>query len=191
MIVVDGDQKLEIEKMIESIIGYIGDDPSGEHCKETPKRVVKSYQDLFSGYKKSPQDALGTTFKSNKHDQMVICKDIEMYSTCSHHMLPFFGKAHIAYIPGKKIVGLSKLARLVEVYARRLQVQERLTDQIADAIQTILKPRGVMVVIEAKHLCMCARGIQKQHSSMVTSSIRGLFKRADARAELLALIQKS
>jgi len=179
----------QAEAMIGCLIEYIGDDRDSEHCKDTPKRVIKSYAELFGGYSKTPQDALGTTFKASKHDQMVICKDIELYSTCSHHMLPFFGKAHIAYVPGSRIVGLSKLARLVEVYSRRLQVQERLTDQIAQAMQDVLKPRGVMVVIEAKHMCMSCRGIQKQHSSMVTSAIRGVFKKPAARAEFMGLIK--
>lgn len=179
----------EAELMIKELIAFIGDDPEGEHCAKTPERVIKSYKDLFAGYSLTPETALGTTFKANKHDQMVICKDIEMYSTCSHHMLPFFGRVHIGYVPGKKIVGLSKLARLVEVYARRLQVQERLTDQIAIAIDKILKPKGVIVVADAKHLCMCARGVGKQHSSMVTSAIRGVFQKPAARAEFMSLIK--
>lgn len=178
----------QAEAMIRALLGYIGDDPKSEHCSKTPSRVIKSYKELFAGYRQTPEDALGTTFRANQHDQMVICKDIEMYSTCSHHMLPFIGKVHIGYIPGKRIVGLSKLARLVEVYARRLQVQERLTDQIADAIDKILGPSGVMVVAEAKHLCMCARGVGKQHSSMVTSAIRGRFREPEARQEFLSLI---
>ena len=153
------DPQMDGHRLVEEIIKLIGDDPKGEHCKDTPKRVVKSWSELFSGYKKTPEEALGTTFLANGYDQMVICKDIEMYSTCSHHMIPFFGKVHIGYIPGRKVVGLSKLARLVEVYSRRLQVQERMTDQIADAIWKILKPRGVMVVSEAKHLCMCCRAV--------------------------------
>lgn len=179
----------DLETYIKNIILSIGDNPNGEHCKDTPKRVVKSWKEIFGGYSKSPKEALGTTFKSDGYDQMVILKDIEMYSTCSHHMIPFFGKVHIAYIPGKRVVGLSKLARLVEVYSRRLQVQERLTDQIAKAMNDILKPKGVMVVIEAKHLCMCARGIQKQNSYMVTSSIKGLFRKQEVRNEFLGLIK--
>lgn len=177
------------EQAIRAIIRHIGDDPMAEHCKDTPKRVVKSWLELFGGYKKTAAEALGTTFSADGYDQMVILKDIEMYSTCSHHMIPFFGKVHIAYIPGKRVVGLSKLARLVEVFARRLQVQERLTQQIADSMNKVLKPKGVMVVIEAKHLCMCARGIQKQNSSMVTSAIHGLFKNKPAREEFLSLIK--
>ena len=175
--------------LIRELIRLIGDDPDSEHCKDTPKRVVKSFSELFGGYNETARTALGTTFESNGYSQMVICKDIEMYSTCSHHLIPFFGSVHIGYIPKKKIVGLSKLARLVEVYSRRLQVQERLTDQIADAIDTILKPKGVMVVAEAKHLCMCARGIQKQNSIMITSAIRGVFEETESRSEFLELIK--
>lgn len=179
----------EMESFVKKIIEFIGDNPNGEHCLDTPKRVVKSWKELFGGYFKDPNEALGTTFKSNGYDQMVILKEIEMYSTCSHHMIPFIGKVHIAYIPGKKVVGLSKLARLVEVFSRRLQVQERLTQEIADSIDKILKPKGVMVVIEAKHLCMCARGIQKQNSIMTTSAIKGVFKKQSVREEFLGLIK--
>ncbi|MFI5342850.1 MAG: GTP cyclohydrolase I FolE [Chlamydiales bacterium] len=179
----------EFEDYIRRIILFIGDDPDGEHCADTPKRVVKSWKELFSGYSKNPVDALGTVFSADGYDQMVILKDIEIYSTCSHHMIPFYGKAHIAYIPGKKVVGLSKLARLAEVFARRLQVQERLTQQIADTLMKVLKPKGVMVVIEAKHMCMCARGISKQNSSMITSSIHGVFKDSSVRSEFLELIK--
>lgn len=187
----DGCEVTEQEAIlcVQRLIRYIGDDPLGEHCKSTPDRVIKSFKELFSGYKKNPEDALGTTFKAEKHNQIVICKDIEFYSTCSHHMLPFFGKVQIGYVPGKTIVGLSKLARLTEVFSRRLQVQERLTDQIADSIERILKPKGVMVVVKAKHLCMCARGVQKQRSEMVTSAIRGVFKRTEPRAEFMELIK--
>lgn len=179
----------KLERHIRDIIEYIGDDPDGEHCMDTPKRVIKSYRELFSGYTKTPKEALGTVFKNTDYDQIVILKDIEMYSTCSHHMIPFFGKVHIGYIPGEVVVGLSKLARLVEVFARRLQVQERLTQQIANSIDEILNPHGVMVVVEAKHMCMCARGISKQHSSMITSAIKGKFLEPSAREEFLNLIK--
>ena len=177
------------ESYVREIIEHIGDDPDSEHCKNTPKRVVKSWRELFSGYNKTPEEALGTVFSSDGYDQMVILKDIEMYSTCAHHMIPFYGKAHIAYIPGEKVVGLSKLARLVEVYSRRLQIQERLTQQIADSIYDILSPKGVMVVIEAKHMCMCARGVQKQNSSMITSAIHGVFGEPAPRQEFMGLIK--
>jgi GTP cyclohydrolase I len=178
-----------IKESIRNIISYIGDDPDSEHCSSTPDRVLKSYDELFGGYKKDPSIALGTTFKNIDYDQIVILKDIEMYSTCSHHMIPFFGKVHIGYIPGEVVVGLSKLARLVEVFSRRLQVQERLTQQIANSIDQILKPKGVMVVIEAKHMCMCARGISKQHSSMITSAIKGIFHEEVSRSEFMRLIK--
>lgn len=186
---VDERKVTEIEKHIRDIIRFIGDDPYSEHTKDTPRRVVKSYKELFSGYKKTPEEALGTVFSSEGYDQLVICKDIELYSTCAHHMIPFYGKAHIGYIPGKKVVGLSKLARLVEVFARRLQIQEQLTEQIAESIHRILKAKGVIVVIEAKHLCMCARGVSKQHSLMVTSSLKGALKKTGAKSEFMELIK--
>lgn len=178
------------ENCIRLLLKYIGEDPDGEHTKDTPKRVVKSYKHLFGGYQKTAEEALGTVFNSGGYDQMVILKDIEFYSTCSHHMIPFVGKCHIGYIPSDKVVGLSKLARVTEVFARRLQLQERLTQQIADAIETVLKPKGVMVVMEAKHFCMCARGVEKQNSSMVTSSVKGVFKGdSKAREEFMGLIK--
>lgn len=176
------------EELVLGLIKHIGADPDSEHLKETPARVIKSYNELFAGYKLTAEEALKTTFAAKGYDQMVICKDIELYSTCAHHMIPFFGRAHIGYIPGDKVVGLSKLARLVEVFSRRLQVQEALTDEIANAMEDVLKPKGVMVVVEAKHLCMCARGVGKQHSSMVTSAIRGIFKDPSVRAEFMGLI---
>jgi GTP cyclohydrolase I len=175
------------EMAVKMILEVIGEDYKREGLLDTPKRVVKSWKEIFAGYKQDPKAVLGTTFEKGQYDQMVICKDIELYSTCEHHMIPFFGKAHIGYIPGEKVVGLSKLARLVEVFARRLQIQEKLTDEIATTLEEVLKPRGVMVVIEAKHMCMCARGVGKQNSWMVTSSIKGLFKEKEAREEFLAL----
>lgn len=181
----------EISKMlIENMIRAIGDDPKREGLLDTPKRVVKSWKELFAGYKMDPKKVLGTTFDAENYDQIVICKDIELFSTCEHHMLPFIGKVHIGYLPGKRVVGLSKLARLSEVFARRLQIQERLTQQIATTLEEVLKPRGVMVVIEAKHFCMCARGVQKQHSSMITSATLGAFRKEKAaRDEFMALIK--
>lgn len=174
---------------IKRLIRIMGDDPLREGLRDTPARVLKSYEELFGGYKQDPVKVLGTTFEKGTYDQMVICKDIEMFSTCEHHLIPFFGKVHIAYIPGERVVGLSKLARLVEVFARRLQIQENLTEQIASTMEKALQPKGVMVVIEAKHMCMCARGVGKQHSSMVTSAIRGAFMDAPARAEFMELIK--
>jgi len=157
----------------------------------TPRRVVKSWIELFAGYAQDPKKILGTTFMQEgyKYDQIILCKNIEMYSTCEHHMLPFYGHAHVAYIPNDRVVGLSKLARLVECFARRLQIQEKLTEQIAQAIEEVLQPKGVAVIIEAKHHCMCSRGASKQHSAMTTSALRGVFKtKTAARAELMTLI---
>lgn len=178
-----------MKEAVKEIIAYIGDDPTREGVIDTPKRVVKSWKEIFGGYAEDPEKVLGTTFEKGMYDQMIICKDIEFYSTCEHHMIPFFGKCHIAYIPGEKVVGLSKMARLVEVFCRRLQIQEKLTDQIKDTMNKVLKPKGVMVVIESKHLCMCGRGVSKQESKMVTSSISGAFEAKDAREEFLRLIK--
>lgn len=175
--------------LISQLIAFIGDDPSREGVFDTPRRVIKSYKELFSGYKIDPKKVLGTTFDGEGYDQMVILKDIELYSTCEHHMIPFYGKVHIGYIPGKRVVGLSKLARLTEVFARRLQIQERLTQQIAKTLDEVLEPVGVMVVVEAKHMCMCARGVGKQNSWMTTSAILGAFKQPEVRAEFFELIK--
>lgn len=181
---------MEKEKIIKDMLVAIGEDPSREGLLDTPKRVVKSWGEIFGGYKMDGVKVLGTTFEKDTYDQMVVCKDIEMYSTCEHHMIPFFGKVHIAYIPGKKVVGLSKLARLVEVFSRRLQIQEKLTEQIANTLQDALKPKGVMVIVEAKHMCMCSRGVSKQNSLMVTSAIKGRFKKDSVRQEFMGLLKK-
>ena len=177
------------EHLVRELIQFIGDDPDREGVQGTPARVVKSWKEIFGGYAMDPVKVLGTTFEKAGYDQMVICKDIEMFSTCEHHMIPFIGKVHIGYIPGDRVVGLSKLARLVEVFSRRLQIQEKMTQQIADAMESVLRPKGVIVVVTAKHLCMCARGVQKQHSEMVTSAIKGQFVDPDVRSEFLALIR--
>lgn len=163
------------ETLIRNLLIAIGEDPDREGLKETPKRVVKSWDTLFGGYKQKPEDVLKTFF-SIKCDEMIICKDIEFYSNCEHHILPFYGKCHIAYIPENKVVGLSKMPRLLEVFARRLQIQERLTEQIADSMMKHIEPLGVGVNIEAKHNCMVCRGVQKQNSVMVTTALRGVFK---------------
>lgn len=180
--------KKRFERIVRNLIKAIGDDPDREGLVDTPKRVVKSWKELFGGYNMSPAEVLGTTFDSASYDQMVICQDIELFSTCEHHLLPFYGKVSIGYIPGDRVVGLSKLARLVEVFARRLQIQEKLTQQIADAMRDALQPKGVMVVVKAKHHCMCSRGVGKQNSWMVTSAIHGEFERAEVRGEFLRLI---
>ncbi len=179
------------EDLIRELIQYIGEDPEREGLKETPKRVTASYKKLFEGYRQKPQDVL-TVFGDELYDEMIVVKDIEFYSMCEHHMLPFFGKAHVGYIPDGKIIGLSKIPRLVEIYARRLQNQERLTNQIAKALLNILKPKGVGVVLEAKHFCMMSRGIEKQCSTVSTSSLLGLFKKElNTRNEFLRHIQRS
>jgi len=164
------------EKLIRSLIEYFGEDPSREGLRDTPKRVIAAYEKLFSGYSQKPQDVL-TVFGDEAYDEMIVVKDIEFVSMCEHHMLPFMGKVHVGYRPDGKIIGLSKIPRLVEIYARRLQNQERLTSQIAQALFEILQPRGAGVVIEARHMCMIARGVEKQGTSVVTSSLRDLFKK--------------
>lgn len=174
---------------IKQIIKDIGEDPQREGLIDTPDRIIRSWDTLYGGYKMDPKEILSKVF-AQKYDEMVLLKDIEIYSTCEHHMLPFIGKAHIAYIPNGKVVGISKLARLAECFARRLQIQERLTDQIVEAIEDHLNPKGVACVIEAKHFCMCARGVAKQHSSMTTSALRGAFlEKPEARQEFMRLIQ--
>jgi len=178
------------EDLVRHMIKAIGDDPEREGVLETPKRVVKSWEELFGGYGQSPEKILSKTFKGGGYDQMVLLKDIEFYSTCEHHMLPFMGKCHIAYIPKDRVVGLSKLARLTECFARRLQIQEKLTDQIADAMVKWLEPVGVAVVIEAKHFCMVARGVGKQNSIMQTTALRGVFRDEDStRNEFMSSIR--
>jgi len=178
-----------IECKIKDILAYLGENPEREGLKDTPKRMVKSWKKLFGGYEQNAKDILKTTFQEGKCDEMVILKDIEFYSTCEHHFLPFIGKIHIGYLPKDKVVGVSKLARLVEVYARRLQIQERLTTQIADSIMDELDARGVIVVTEAQHMCMTARGVEKQNSKMITSAIRGEFTKAEPRSEFMQLIK--
>ena len=183
------EHSLAAQALVKQIIAYIGDDPERDGVKDTPARVVRSWDELFGGYRMDPAKILGTTFESSGYDQMVICKDIEMFSTCEHHMIPFVGKVHIGYVPTDRVVGLSKLARLVEIFSRRLQIQEKMTEQIADALVTHINPKGVMVVVSSKHFCMCARGVQKQHSEMVTSAIRGVFTEPNVRSEFLGLIR--
>ena len=163
------------EDLVAEMILRLGDDPEREGMRKTPKRVAKSLAFLTEGYHKRPQDVVGDALYEQSHQNMVLVKDIEVYSLCEHHLLPFFGKAHIAYIPDGHILGLSKLARLVEVYARRFQVQERLTEQIAQAVWETTRPQGVAVVVEAYHLCMMMRGVQKQNSKTITSAMRGAF----------------
>ena len=177
------------EDLVAEMIRRLGEDPDREGLKKTPERVAKSLSFLTKGYHETAEGAVGDALFEEHHRNMVVVKDIEIYSLCEHHMLPFFGKAHVAYIPDGKILGLSKLARLVEVYARRLQVQERLTEQVAQALWETTSPQGVGVVIEAYHLCMMMRGVEKQNSSMKTSSMLGTFRNnPTTRAEFLSLV---
>ncbi len=165
-----------LQELVREQLRLLGEDIARPGLLRTPERVEKSLRWLTRGYAMSVEDVIGDGVFEAEHDEMVIVKDIEVYSMCEHHLLPFFGKAHIAYIPDGRIVGFSKLPRIVEVFARRLQVQERLTDQVAHAIQDVLRPKGVGVVIEAAHLCMMMRGVEKQNSKTITSAVRGLFR---------------
>jgi GTP cyclohydrolase IA len=179
----------ELTSLVRRQLELLGEDPDRAGLARTPERVAKSLGWLTRGYDMDVRAAIGSGVFEESHENMVLVRDIELYSLCEHHMLPFFGKAHIAYIPDRRILGLSKLPRIVEVFARRLQVQERLTDQIADAIHEVLEPRGVGVVIEAQHLCMMMRGVEKQNSSTVTSALRGVFRDcAMTREEFLRLV---
>ena len=179
-----------IAKNIKSVLSEIGENPDREGLLKTPERVAKSLNFLTNGYEKDPSQILKSAMFEEEYSQMVLVKEIEIYSLCEHHMLPFFGKAHVAYIPNGHIVGLSKIPRVVDVFARRLQVQERLTDQIKDCIQETLNPKGVAVVIEAQHLCMQMRGVQKQHSSTTSSAFSGIFMSDEkTRAEFMNLIK--
>ena len=178
-----------IEYHVQQILKLIGEDVEREGLLETPARVARMYEEIFAGYAVDPREVLGVTF-DEQHEELVIVKDIVYYSQCEHHMAPFFGKIHIGYIPSGKIAGLSKLARLVEAVTRRLQVQERITSEIADIMEEVLKPHGVMVVVEGEHLCMCARGVKKPGSKTVTSGVRGSFRRSSTlRNEFLSLIK--
>ena len=183
------EEKIEVlSSHYKSVIENLGEDPTREGLEKTPERVAKAMQYLTHGYELNAAEIIKSAMFTEDHNQMVIVKDIEVYSMCEHHMLPFFGKAHIAYIPNGKIVGLSKIPRVVDAFARRLQVQERLTDQIKDCIQDTLKPLGVAVVIEAQHMCMQMRGIQKQNSVTTTSSFTGAFEKDSTRKEFISLI---
>ena len=180
----------EAIEAVKTLIRWAGDNPEREGLKETPKRVVKSYKDFFSGYELDPREILSKKFKEvDGYDEMIILKNIRLESHCEHHMVPFIGSAHVGYLPRKKVVGLSKLARLVEVFAKRLQIQEKLTAQIANAIDEVLQPKGVGVIIEASHLCVSTRGIHKPESRMVTSRMLGNFRTdPSTRREFLDLV---
>jgi len=179
-----------IERAVHEILEAIGEDPARDGIKDTPRRVARALAEQFAGLRQTPAEVLTTVFDAD-HDEMVLVRDIEMFSTCEHHLVPFFGHAHVGYIPNEKgqITGLSKLARLVDVYARRPQVQERMTAQIADSLMEVLEPRGVIVVVEAEHLCMAMRGVRKPGAKTVTSAVRGSFRSSDStRAEAMSLL---
>ena len=178
------------EDLVREMIVRLGEDPAREGLVRTPNRVHRAYEYLVKGYKEDPEALLRNALFTVTYDEMVIVKDVEMFSLCEHHMLPFFGKVHVAYIPNGKVIGLSKIPRLIEIFSRRLQIQERLTTQIAETIQKAIAPQGVGVVIEARHLCMMMRGVEKQHSAAVTSSMLGCFRdEQETRTEFLSLIR--
>ncbi|WP_299056540.1 GTP cyclohydrolase I FolE [uncultured Nocardioides sp.] len=180
------------EAAVRELLAAIGEDPDREGLRETPARVARAYAELTAGMRQTPSEVLATTFDLG-HDEMVLVRDIELWSLCEHHMVPFTGVAHVAYIPAEsgKITGLSKLARLVDMYARRLQVQERLTTQVADALMEVLEARGAIVVVEAEHLCMTMRGVRKHGARTVTSAVRGIMHSAATRSEAMALIHRA
>jgi len=181
-----------IADLVRRMIAQLGEDPNREGLRRTPERFEKALKYLTSGYRQDPEKILNNAMFSVGYDEMVVVRDIEVYSLCEHHLLPFFGKCHVAYLPNKKVVGLSKIARLVNMYARRLQIQERLTNQIATTIQEQLKPQGVGVIIEARHLCMVMRGVEKQNSLAVTSAMLGAFRESkQTRDEFLSLVHKA
>jgi len=186
----DSEKTAKIAEHYLEIIRLLGEDANREGLLKTPERVSRAMQFLMQGYDQNPEDIIRTAMFTENYRQMVIVKDIDFYSMCEHHMLPFFGKAHVAYIPNKQITGLSKIARIVEIYARRMQVQERMTTQIKECIQKTLNPMGVMVIIEAQHLCMQMRGVQKQHSITTTCDFTGVFEQAKTREEFMNLINR-
>jgi GTP cyclohydrolase I len=183
---------LSTENLYRELISRLGEDPARDGLIDTPKRIVKSMEFLTRGYTMDAGEVLHNALFDVDYDEMVIVKDIEFFSMCEHHLLPFFGKAHIAYVPNGKVIGLSKIPRLVDMFARRLQVQERLTRQIADAIEEAIHPQGVAIILEAQHLCMMMRGVEKQHSSTTTSAMLGVFKsQLQTRNEFLSLVKRA
>ncbi|QSZ43006.1 GTP cyclohydrolase I FolE [Sulfurimonas aquatica] len=180
---------LEFENAVKSMMLHVGENPEREGLLETPKRVKKAYEFIYGGYKEDPKEILAKALFTSSNDEMVLIKDIEFYSTCEHHLLPIIGRVHVAYIPDGKVVGLSKIPRVVNVFARRMQIQEQLTEQIADAIMDTITPKGVAVVIQARHMCMEMRGVEKINSTTTSSALRGLFKRDEkTRSEFFSLI---
>ena len=183
-------QNASLAELTREMLLRLGEDPQREGLLRTPERMAQALEFLTKGYQENPEDILKGALFTEEYDEMVIVKDVEMFSLCEHHLLPFFGKVHVAYIPNGKVIGLSKIPRLIDVFARRLQVQERLTMQIAECIQQAIAPEGVGVVVEARHLCMMMRGVEKQHSAAVTSSMLGAFRNEEnTRQEFLSLIR--
>jgi GTP cyclohydrolase I len=184
--------KQRVQELIRELLLELGEDPDREGLERTPARVAAAYEFLTSGYHADPKELINEAVFVHDADQMIVARDLDFYSICEHHMLPFFGRCHVGYIPSGKVIGVSKIARLVDMYARRLQIQERLTEQIAHAIEEAIEPRGVGVTIHARHLCMAMRGVEKTDSMMVTSSVLGSFRASEAtRAEFMALIRQS
>lgn len=184
------DQKnIQFENAVKIMMEHVGEDPTREGLQDTPARVRKAFEFMFGGYKEDPQEILSKALFTSSNDEMVLVKDIEFYSNCEHHLLPIIGRAHVAYIPDGKVVGLSKIPRVVNVFARRMQIQEQLTEQIADAIMDAIAPKGVAVVVQARHMCMEMRGVEKINSTTTSSALRGLFKSDNkTRAEFFSLI---
>jgi GTP cyclohydrolase I len=174
-----------------ALIANLGEDPRRESLRDTPERYAKAMRFLTSGYESEPEDVVGSGIFSAEGDGVVLVRDVEFHSLCEHHLLPFFGRVHVAYLPGERIIGLSKIPRIVDLYSRRLQVQERITEQVADALVDLLQPRGVLVMAEARHLCMAMRGVEKQHSATATRALRGVYAHDSvARQEILSLIKE-
>lgn len=185
-------EQQNFEEAVKTMIRYVGEDVNREGLEKTPSRVLKAYEFMFGGYKEDPQNILNSAMFASSNDEMVLVKDIEFYSTCEHHLLPIIGRAHVAYIPNGKVVGLSKIPRVVDVFARRMQIQEQLTEQIADALMEAVEPKGVAVVIQARHMCMEMRGVEKICSTTTSSALRGLFKKDEkTRSEFFSLINSS
>jgi GTP cyclohydrolase I len=183
------DEQSAFEEAVKTMMRSVGEDPEREGLVKTPERVYKAYKFMFGGYEQDPTAVLESAMFSSSNDEMVLIKDIELYSTCEHHLLPIIGRAHVAYIPDGKVVGLSKIPRVVDIFSRRMQIQEQLTEQIADAIMETVQPKGVAVVIQARHMCMEMRGVEKINSTTTSSALRGLFKRDEkTRAEFFNLI---
>lgn len=183
------DDQRAFEESVKTMLRIVGEDPEREGLQKTPERVFKAYKFMFGGYEQNPYDILKSALFTSSNDEMVLIKDIELYSTCEHHLLPIIGRAHVAYIPNGKVVGLSKIPRVVDVFARRMQIQEQLTEQIAEVINDTIEPKGVAVVIQARHMCMEMRGVEKINSTTTSSALRGLFKRDEkTRSEFFNLI---